>query len=201
MNKRKTKMSKKINLPTILTLIRIVLVVPLMLCLFNLNLSNRLAFLIIAFLCFVIAAVTDFIDGRLARKNHQVTDLGAFLDPLADKMLVNLTIFAFSMMGLLQPWFFIVILVRDFAVDGMRMMVAKTGETVSASIWGKAKTMTQMVFLASIFIECIVFYFVADYVARDVVMNINFAFQIVIALMTVYSGMQYLVSGYKKVIK
>lgn len=194
-------MSKKINLPTILTLIRIVLVVPLMLCLFNLNLSNRLAFLIIAFLCFVIAAVTDFIDGRLARKNHQVTDLGAFLDPLADKMLVNLTIFAFSMMGLLQPWFFIVILVRDFAVDGMRMMVAKTGETVSASIWGKAKTMTQMVFLASIFIECIVFYFVTDYVARDVVTNINFAFQIVIVLMTVYSGMQYLVSGYKKVIK
>ena len=117
---------KTLNVPTILTLIRIILVVPLLI----LMLSDGIVCKILAIVCFVAASLTDFVDGRLARKNHQVTDLGAFLDPLADKMLVNLTFLVLVYMGYVPLVAFAIILVRDFAVDGMRMMVARRGETV-----------------------------------------------------------------------
>ena len=93
----------KLNFPTILTLMRIILVGPLMIFMF----MDGIGFKIAALICFIIASVTDFIDGRMARKNNQVTDLGAFLDPLADNMLVNLTILSLCMCGMLDPCFFV----------------------------------------------------------------------------------------------
>ena len=92
MTKKKTNI---INLPTILTLIRVILVIPLFVLIFFDNLPAKI--LTLAF--FIVASVTDFVDGYLARKNKQVTDLGAFLDPLADKMLVNLTFLALTSVG------------------------------------------------------------------------------------------------------
>ena len=192
----------KLNFPTILTLMRIILVGPLMIFMF----MDGIGFKIAALICFIIASVTDFIDGRMARKNNQVTDLGAFLDPLADKMLVNLTIFSLCMCGMLDPWFFGIILVRDFAVDGMRMMVAKTGETVSASIWGKAKTMTQMIFLCIVIFETILcsdwkIVFNLSEGFFIFLKNFNITFEVIVLFLTTFSGYQYLRDGLKKAIK
>lgn len=194
----------KINVPTMLTLGRIVLVAPLMICLF---MDDAVASKIVAFVIFVIAALTDLIDGKMARKNNQVTNLGAFLDPLADKMLVNLTILALICAGVLHPWFLAVILIRDFAVDGMRMMVAKTGETVSASIFGKAKTMVQMIFLGMVILEFPVMKILSENIGLgaylntcDVVLNLNIIFEVIILGLTLFSGFDYLKKGWKKAI-
>lgn len=189
----------KLNLPTVLTLVRIILVVPFMILIFNPDMVSK----IFALICFIVAAVTDFIDGRLARKNNQVTDLGAFLDPLADKMLVNLAIFALCLQGMLEPWFFGIILVRDFAVDGMRMMVARTGETVAASVWGKSKTMIQMIMLTVVIFETILLsdFKIAMNLDWNIFTNLNYIMQAIVVALTVYSGADYLIKGWKKVIK
>ena len=169
-------MAKIINLPTVLTIVRIVLVIPTTILILQDNVTAR----IIALVCFIIASLTDFIDGRLARKRHIVTDLGAFLDPLADKMLVNLTFLALVTLNIIPLWMFAVILVRDFAVDGMRMMAAKTGVTVAASIFGKAKTMIQMITLSLILANMAI--------ASDVLTIINTVLLYIVLILTVFSG-------------
>lgn len=193
MTAKKSKKSSKnpnlINGPTVLTLIRIILVLPLMICFFVENLPGQLATL----LCFVIAAITDFIDGRWARRDNLVTDLGAFLDPLADKMLVNLTFLLLTYANIVPIWMFAIILVRDFAVDGMRMLAAKNGITVSASIFGKAKTMLQMIALTSILLNRMINF--------EIWANINFALLIAVVALTIFSGADYLIKGYNQLIK
>ena len=182
-------MAKIINLPTILTIIRIVLVVPTTILILQDNVVAR----IIALICFIVASITDFIDGRLARKRHIVTDLGAFLDPLADKMLVNLTFLALVSLNIIPLWMFAVILVRDFAVDGMRMMAAKTGVTVAASIFGKAKTMVQMITLSLILANMAI--------ASDILTIINTVLLYIVLILTVFSGIDYLTKGWKLITK
>lgn len=177
---------KKLNLPTVLTILRIVLVAPLMILIFMDNTPAKIASIAI----FTIASLTDFIDGRLARKNKQVTDLGAFLDPLADKMLINLTFLALVVMNLMPVWMFGVILIRDFAVDGMRMMVAKKGTVVSASIFGKLKTTVQMITVISILLNRIL--------NLEPLAIINIVLLYIVVFLTVMSGMIYLVKGQSK---
>ena len=148
---------------------------------------------IVALTIFIVASLTDLIDGKWARKKKVVTDLGAFLDPLADKMLINLAFLVLVCLEVVPIWVFAIILVRDFAVDGMRMMAARKGITISASFYGKLKTTIQMTALIIIMLNLIV--------------NLNF-FTILgnIALylaliLTVFSGGDYLIKGWKKVIK
>lgn len=152
------------NIPTRITVARIALVVALLIGLFactcipNLDVSAlqmdgvNLIYLI-AMLVFVIAASTDFIDGYLARKWHQVTNLGKFLDPVADKMLVNsmlvFMIFPWGFLGegqLLMPAFAVIVMVvRDLVVDAIRFIAAQRGIVVAANIFGKLKTVFQMI--------------------------------------------------------
>ena len=186
MTKKKTNI---INLPTILTLIRVILVIPLFVLIFFDNLPAKI--LTLAF--FIVASVTDFVDGYLARKNKQVTDLGAFLDPLADKMLVNLTFLALTYQNLVPIWLFAIIIVRDFMVDGVRMMEAKKDITLAASKTGKAKTMVQMITLSLILLNKII--------GSEIFANINFALLIIVLVLTVISGLEYLVKGWKSIIK
>lgn len=101
---------------------------------------------------FILASLTDFLDGYIARKYNLVSDLGKFLDPIADKMLVNgLFIFlcfpwSYSPFSMVVPAFCVVIMiVRDLVVDGMRLMAAAKGKVVAANMWGKVKTVAQMV--------------------------------------------------------
>lgn len=174
------------NGPTVLTIFRILLVAPLMILIFMDNDVAKIATIAI----FTIASLTDFVDGRWARKTKKVTDLGAFLDPLADKMLVNLTFLALVAMNLVPLWIFGIILIRDFAVDGMRMMVAKTGTVVSASIFGKAKTMVQMITVISILLNRILN-------LEPLTLANNILLYIVLGL-TILSGLIYLIKGSKQ---
>lgn len=144
---------------------------------------------IVALILFVIAAITDKIDGVWARKAHKVTDLGAFLDPLADKMLVNLAFLILVYQGIIPLWVFAIILVRDFAVDGMRMMAAKNSITVAASFLGKLKTTVQMVALVFILSNQI---FVSE--PLGIIGNIILYIALVL---TIISGIDYLWKGLK----
>lgn len=100
---------------------------------------------------FIFAAFTDFLDGYLARKWHQVTDLGKFLDPIADKLLVDLTLvflvvpWSFESSMVINPIFVCLMIGRDFAVDGLRLLAARKNVVLAANKWGKLKTVLQMV--------------------------------------------------------
>ena len=172
-------MKQKINLPTKITISRIVLAFCLILSIFimylvdefhpfisnaNLYIGSSGAYvnyiMVIIFAVFVIASLTDFLDGYLARKNNQVTDLGKFLDPIADKMLVNsmlvfLSINFVSLNDHLRFPFFCVILmiIRDLVVDGLRFMAATKKVVISANIYGKLKTVFQMIALSIVLLN------------------------------------------------
>ena len=175
--------------PTILTILRMILSVIFMIFALLPDTWAKITALVI----FIIASLTDLVDGKWARKQKIVTDLGAFLDPLADKMLVNLAFLVLVYLGAVPLWVFAIILVRDFAVDGMRMMAARSGITISASIYGKWKTTFQMTALIIILLNLIVnieFFAILG----------NITLYIALAL-TIFSGGDYLLKGYKKLIK
>ncbi|MGP1413639.1 MAG: CDP-diacylglycerol--glycerol-3-phosphate 3-phosphatidyltransferase [Bacillales bacterium] len=161
---------KKINLPTKITISRIFLSLTIIILLiifylldefkiiqisnytFQIKENVQLNYLlIILFILFIIASLTDFLDGYLARKYKLVTDLGKFLDPLADKMLINsLMIFLAINFKSMQdfakfPWFCVIFMIfRDLTVDGLRFMAASKNKVLAANIYGKAKTVIQM---------------------------------------------------------
>lgn len=174
-----------INGPTILTILRIILVGPVIAGIFMEGLPAK----IIALVCFIIGSITDNIDGRWARRDKLVTDFGAFLDPLADKMLTNLTFLAFVILGQMPLWMFMVILVRDYAVDGLRMIAARKNVTISASIFGKVKTTVQMITLISMLLNLIVMW--------GPLAVINIILLYVVMFLTLYSGIDYLIKGRK----
>lgn len=104
---------------------------------------------------FIVASITDFVDGHLARKNNLVTDFGKFMDPLADKFLVNssLIILAVQKSNLLPVLIVVLMIGRDIAVDGIKLISAKKGRTVAANIYGKLKTVFQMIAIPVIFLN------------------------------------------------
>ena len=168
------------NLPTKITFSRIIATVLLIVTLFVLslipNLSTpilgntriNLVFLII-FVFFVIASYTDHLDGKLARKNNQVTDLGKFLDPVADKLLVSsMLIFlcspTFAPYNVEQRLFFpvwcvIIMVARDTVVDALRFIAAQKGTVIAANIFGKLKTVLQMVAIGLVLLNDFPFHY------------------------------------------
>ena len=157
------------NLPTKITFTRIIAIVLMVITLFVLsvipgwqtieiaNTGINLVFLII-FVFFVLASFTDYLDGHLARKNNQVTDLGKFLDPVADKLLINSiviflvapSVFAPYVPGELKQvsfsvWCAIILVARDIVVDALRFIGASKGKVIAANIFGKLKTVLEMV--------------------------------------------------------
>ena len=138
------------NLPNKLTLLRIILV-PFFIA--TILIDFPLHYLVSG-IVFGIASVTDSLDGRIARSQNLVTDFGKFADPLADKILVISALVCFLQTGLLGAYGAIpvvVVLFREFAVSGIRLVAASSGKVVAANIWGKIKTVSQMVGIASIF--------------------------------------------------
>ena len=99
---------------------------------------------VIALVLFCVASFTDFLDGYLARKNNLVTDFGKFMDPLADKCLTTAAFIYMVACGICSPVVLAVILFREFAVAGVRMLAAETGTVIAANMWGKVKTVLQM---------------------------------------------------------
>lgn len=128
------------NLPNKLTFMRILLV-PVFVILMYLGYNYRTAALIV----FLVASFTDFLDGYLARKNNLVTNFGKFADPLADKILTVSALIMFCEMGIIKAWMLIIIVAREFAVTGLRVIAASENLTIAADKLGKIKTATQMV--------------------------------------------------------
>ena len=100
---------------------------------------------IIATVIFIIASLTDQLDGYIARSRNQITNFGKFMDPLADKLLVTAALVSLVELKLVPGWAVVVILTREFAVSGLRTLAASDGIVIAASWWGKIKTVTQMI--------------------------------------------------------
>ena len=133
------------NLPNKLTLSRVIMV-PFFVV-FILLVPKFLYFKWIALAIFIIASLTDLLDGKIARKYNLVTNFGKFMDPLADKLLVCSALIAVSSLGVIPAWITIVIIAREFIISGFRLIAAEKGVVIAASMWGKWKTTFQMVML------------------------------------------------------
>ncbi|MBP3283952.1 MAG: CDP-diacylglycerol--glycerol-3-phosphate 3-phosphatidyltransferase [Clostridia bacterium] len=137
------------NLPNKITVLRILLVPVFMILLLIPFPYNN----IVAFFVFLIAACTDFIDGHLARSRNLVTNFGKFLDPLADKLLVAAALIALVGQDKIPSWFATVIIAREFIVTGIRLIANGEGRVIAASMWGKAKTMTQIIAISLLMLD------------------------------------------------
>lgn len=131
------------NLPNKLTILRIILV-PIFMIFLLANPENPVL-IGFALAIFAIASITDALDGQIARKNNLITNFGKFMDPLADKMLTTSAFLALIVMGRASVWAVMLILTREFIVSGIRLIAAGDGRVIAASIWGKLKTVFQMV--------------------------------------------------------
>lgn len=129
------------NLPNKLTVLRIILS-PLFLLLAVWDFPFHYAASLVVF---VLAALTDLWDGKIARKRGLITNFGKFLDPLADKMLTTAAFLVFLNMGKMSVWALMIVLTREFMVTSVRLIAAKEGTVIAASLWGKTKTVAQFV--------------------------------------------------------
>lgn len=137
------------NLPNSISLFRVAMVPVLMVFL----LAGIPAGDIVALAVFVVAAASDWLDGYLARRRHETSIMGAFLDPLADKLLVTAALVSLVDLGVLSAWVAMVVIARELAVTGLRMVAAARSVVISASGWGKIKTASQMAAIAALIVE------------------------------------------------
>ena len=140
------------NLPNKLTVVRMFLV-PVFLLFISVE-AIPYGFTI-ATIVFAIAAYTDHLDGKIARRDNLVTNFGKFMDPLADKLLVTAALVALVDHELIAAWVVVVIIAREFAVSGLRTIAANEGVVIAASMWGKIKTTTQIIAIISLLIKLI----------------------------------------------
>ena len=189
------------NLPNKLTLTRIILV-PVFMIFVSLSQymtpSYNPRWYLIAGIIFAVASFTDYLDGHLARKWHMVTDFGKFADPLADKLLTTVAFLYMMRDGVCSPVVLCIILAREFAVSGLRMVAAgaKDGKVIAANMWGKVKTVLQML--------SIIFYFFGMSIAsmsaagaeqgvrQILVISISMVLCWLVAAVTAISGIKYL---------
>ncbi len=196
----------KLNFPNILVLVRLALV-PVIVILLLIP-SGQYEFMginyywtdVVAGLLFILASITDYVDGWYARKYDQVTTFGKLFDPLADKILVNSVLIIFSARGIVPVIFTIIFICRDILVDGLRMVLASNGTVVAADKWGKLKTIFQMIGLSLLF-----------FIHGEVVFS-NFDWSNWTSIITImplaiglgfsiYSGINYYVKGFKQLEK
>lgn len=195
------------NLPNKLTIFRVILV-PIMVLIPFFGLEETLwgipiSYLIMDFI-FILASITDKLDGYIARSKNQITTFGKFLDPLADKILVLAAMLLLVEMNKLPAWIPIIVLAREFLVSGYRLIaVEKGGEVIAASKWGKLKTVTQMIAIILAFLDLHAFgeCFKGTLQGGDFVLNtIVTIMMIVQSIATIFSGIDYM-RGMKKYLK
>ena len=195
------------NLPNKLTILRIILV-PIMVIIPFFNIQgdfNGIPYTyLIVDLIFIIAAITDKLDGSIARKKDIVTTFGKFLDPIADKILVLAALIMLVGMGKLPSWIPIIVLAREFVVSGYRLIaVEKGGKVIAASIWGKLKTATQMTAIILAFVDVNNFWdcFTGKLQGFPFMLNLIVTIMMIIqTIATIFSGVDYL-KGAKELIK
>ena len=200
------------NLPNKLSILRIILVPVTMLFMLPVNIygwqpegwnafinSNGMT---VAAAVFIIASLTDMADGKIARKYNLITDLGKFLDSLADKILVISIMLGLVYLGRLSPVLVMIIILREFAVSGLRMIAASKGEVIAARMIGKVKTVTQMVAIIYIMFEPLLIRifgltyngYPLETSAVTIIGDVLFG---ICVIMTIVSGIDYLVKGKK----
>ncbi len=192
------------NLPNKLTVLRIILV-PFVL-LFMLPIPSRWEFFsawnqfvasygqILAIVIFIAASLTDLLDGAIARSQNLVTNLGKFLDPIADKMLVISVLIALVQLGRIHAVVAIIIIIREFMVTGIRLIASDHGVVIAANMLGKIKTVTQIVAISIMMVEGLVMQIVLklnQIVAANVHWLGDFA-MLVAVIMTIVSGYEYI---------
>lgn len=160
-----------------LTMLRVVLI-PVYLVVWYLNFAGNNY---VALAIFIIASLTDLLDGYIARHYNQVTDFGKFMDPLADKVLVLTAMICFCAMGRLPAWVLVIVMAREFAVSGLRLVAVDNGRVIAAAWSGKVKTASTMVCL------CLMHLPIPELLGWVCV--------IVIAVTTLYSGVEYFVKN------
>lgn len=166
-----------------ITLIRVVLIPFYMVCMY-LSGGKSGPWMYLALAVFLIASLTDFVDGYIARHYGQTTDFGKFLDPLADKLLVIAAMAMYCEWGVFPAWALMIVLTREFAVTGLRLVAVQKGNVIAAGWSGKVKTASTMLGL------CIM-------MAIPGIEVLNWVVIAVIVLTTVYSGTEYFIQNWK----
>ena len=191
------------NLANKLTIFRIILV-PLMVIVAIINPSGSLLGISTTFwimgIIFIIASITDKLDGYIARSRNQITTFGKFLDPIADKILVLTAMIIFVEYDKLPAWIPIIVAFREFLVSGFRLVASqKGGQVISASVWGKLKTVTQMIALVLMFIDSYSYgYFITnpiDNIGLKILNIITFIMMTISVIATIFSGYDYIKNG------
>ena len=165
-----------------ITLARVALI-PVYLVLMYLSGGQAGIWMWLALALFIVASLTDYVDGYIARRYNQVSDFGKFLDPLADKLLTLAAMCMFCQWGSFPAWALMIVLTREFAVSGLRMVAGPKGKVIAAGKSGKFKTATTMVGL------CVL-------MAFPNVAIVNLVVVAVIVLTTVYSGVEYFIQNW-----
>lgn len=191
------------NLANKLTIFRIILV-PIMVIIPFLGITQSINYIpvewIIIDVIFIIASITDKLDGAIARKKNQITTFGKFLDPIADKILVLAALIMLVEDGRLPAWIPIIILFRELIVSGYRLVaVEKGGRVISASIWGKIKTVTQMLAIILMMIDINGYFAIfkdGHLTNWELALNIVSSVLMTIAVIaTIFSGYKYIKEG------
>ena len=190
------------NLPNKLTIFRIILV-PIMIIIPFLGIKGELFGIpitcIIIDLIFIIASITDQLDGHIARSRNQITTFGKFLDPIADKVLVVTAMIMLVEMGRLPAWIPSIVVFREFIVSGYRLIaVQSNGNVIAANIWGKIKTVTQMVAIILAFIDINKYgaIFTEKLTAFSFALNLTTTLIMTISVIaTIFSGWEYIKNG------
>lgn len=195
------------NLANKLTIFRIILV-PIIMLIPVLNLQGELWGISITYiimdLIFIIASITDKLDGYIARSRNQITTFGKFLDPIADKILVIVAMLILVEADKIPYWIPAIVIIREFMVSGYRLVaVEKDGNVIAASVWGKIKTATQMIGLALAFIDVNAFgaIFTQNLTGFNLALNLVTTIMLGISVIaTIISGIDYL-KGCKELFK
>lgn len=179
------------NLPNKLSVIRVALILPMILLLLP---DNSLCS-IIAAAVFGLAALTDFLDGHIARSRHLVTDFGKFIDPVADKLLVLSALTMLVQRGLVPAWLVVVLLARELSVDGLRMVAVTKGQVIAAGKLGKIKTASQMFTILWLMLIGAPVWSAASFAAFTPLTIISTLGALWVAVIAVWSGIDYFVKN------
>ncbi|MCQ2482486.1 MAG: CDP-diacylglycerol--glycerol-3-phosphate 3-phosphatidyltransferase [Clostridia bacterium] len=188
------------NLPNKLSLLRIFMIPLVMFFILPISYSGDNSFIsfvvsnqmFVADLLFVIASLTDMFDGKIARKYNLITNLGKFLDSLADKMLIIAVLTAFVEINRISSWWLMIIVLREFMVTGIRMLAAEKGTVMAAKMIGKIKTTTQMIAIIYLLLEPT---FIKIFAHENIVTTVGNILFIICVIMTVISGLDYLMKN------
>ena len=158
--------------------------------------------LLILLIVFILASITDFLDGKIARKYNLVTNFGKFMDPLADKLLVCAAMIGLVEMGRIPAWVVIIIMSREFIISGFRLIASDNGVVIAASYWGKFKTVSQMVFTILIMVLGEVYYILEKsyneiFIKMPNLATVSNALLWITAIFTIVSGVVYLIDSRK----